>query len=101
MENILNINEINKTAEKLKIHTSEENINIDDIKTELNNISYYYNTNNKKNIDNLILEISNKLDIVRKKHENYITVLNKNANKYKETAQHVKHIFEGIDNNGR
>ena len=35
MENILNINEINKTAEKLKIHTSEENINIDDIKTEL------------------------------------------------------------------
>lgn len=101
MNGILNKEEINKIIEKLKIHTNEENININEIKKELINIGYFYNTNNKKKIDNLVLETNNKLDIIIKNHINYITVLNKNVTKYSETAQHVKHIFEGMDNNGR
>ena len=78
MNGIINKEEINKIIEKLKIYANEESININELKKELVNVGYFYNTNNKKKIDNLVLEVNNKLDIINKNHINYITVLNIN-----------------------
>ena len=97
MENIMKIEEVNSCLDKFKLYKEQEQLFIEDITNCLNNIKNSYYSNNSKKIDNLNLELLNKLNVISNIHTNNITVIEKSIGKYRSAEVTAKKLFEDIE----
>ncbi|MBO5138554.1 MAG: hypothetical protein J6B89_02825 [Bacilli bacterium] len=87
---------VSKSIEKIKMYKKLEDVNFDNIIDEFDTISCFYNTSNKARIVGLQAELINKLNTISKIHNNKITILYKNLEKYKNTKLKVEGMFDNI-----
>ena len=95
-ENYLDIDEIDKTIDKLDLEIREEKLNYDDIKNSLENMNLYYKTNNTAKLSDITFALNNKLNTILKIHDNNIYVLRKNLEMYISTKDKVAKMFDDI-----
>lgn len=97
MENIMKIEEVNSCLDKFKLYKEQEQLFIEDITNCLNSIKNSYYSNNSKKIDNLNLELLNKLNVISNIHTNNVTVIEKSIGKYRSAEVTAKKLFEDIE----
>jgi len=93
MTNKINVEELSKINEKIKIYKSEEELNFSNIKEVLENINYNYETNNTKKLTELENGLINKINTINNNHRSNIEIIEKNIDKYKKINQETEKIF--------
>ena len=96
MKSNINIEQLGKINEKLKLYIKDEELEIADIKSILNSINYNYDTDNAKKIEEVQLELTNKLKIINKNHNTDIFIIEKNIDLYKEINKNTEKIFKDL-----
>ena len=92
----MNIEQLGKINEKLKLYVRDEELEFSDIRRTLNDINYNYDTDNTKKIEELELELINKLKIINKNHNTDIFIIESNINTYKELNKNTEKIFKDL-----
>lgn len=93
---ILNVAEIEKSSEKITLYKGQEQINFQNLCNSFKNINDNYNTSNSGLIEEICIDLADKFNTIVKNHESYITVLNKNIEKYIATSKSVEQSFDDI-----
>ena len=96
MESNMNIEQLEKVNERIKIHATEEELQFSSIKSVLNNINYNYDTDNTIKLEELDEELINKLKKINKNHNLDMLIIDNNINKYKELKKKKKKIFKKL-----
>ena len=96
MKNNMNIEQLGKINEKIKIYTIDEELEFSNIKSILDIINCNYHTDNKIKLEEIELELMNKLKKINKNHNTNILIIGKNINKYKEINQSTEKIFKDL-----
>ena len=96
MKNNINIEQLGKVNERVKIYTTDEELQFSSIKSVLNNINYNYDTDNTIKLEELDEELINKLKKINKNHNLDMLIIDKNINKYKELNQNTEKIFKNL-----
>ena len=89
----MDIDNVGIIIKKLQFNLKEEEINYEDVSKVFNSINYFYNTNNKNDLDNLIMEILYKFKSIINIHRNRISILEFNKNNYQDTLSLVKNFL--------
>ena len=92
----MNIEQLGKVNERVKIYTTDEELQFSSIKSVLNNINYNYDTDNTIKLEELDEELINKLKKINKNHNLDMLIIDKNINKYKELNQNTEKIFKNL-----
>ena len=98
MNDIMYVDEINLSIDKINMYIKEENIIFDDINNILTKMIHNYKTNNYNKIDMMSSEIINNLNTILKIHNNNIFVLEKNRDKYVNNDE-LKSAIEKLEDN--
>lgn len=93
----MKIEEVGSCLDKFKLYKEQEELFVEDVINCFDRIKNNYRSNNSIKIENLNLEISNKLKVISSVHNNNITVIEKNIEKYRTTDATVKNLFENIE----
>lgn len=96
MKSNMNIEQLGKVNERIKIYTTDEELQFSSIKSVLNNINYNYDTDNTIKLEELDEELINKLKKINKNHNLDMLIIDKNINKYKELNQNTEKIFKNL-----
>lgn len=96
MKSNMNIEQLGKVNERIKIYTTDEELQFSSIKSVLNNINYNYDTDNTIKLEELEEELINKLKKINKNHNTDMLIIDKNINKYKELNQNTEKIFKKL-----
>lgn len=91
---IMDTDQMSILLNKIQMYKKEEDIIIESINKTITNLIYNYKTSNTEGINKIQTEIINKLKIITKIHNNYITFINQNIENYKETERKVLNILE-------
>lgn len=97
MANVMKIEEINSCLDKFKLYKEQEQLFIEDVTKCLDSLKNSYYSNNSKRIENINLEIINKLKVISNVHNNNVTVIEKNIDKYRRADILAKSLFENIE----
>lgn len=89
----MDVDNVDIITKKLQFNLKEEEINYEDVSKIFSSINYFYNTNNKSDLDNLIMEILYKFKSIINIHRNRISILELNKNNYQDTLSLVKNFF--------
>ena len=92
----MNIEQLEKVNERIKIHATDEELQFSSIKSVLDNINYNYDTENTIKLEELDEELINKLKKINKNHNIDMLIIDKNINKYKELNQNTEKIFKKL-----
>ena len=92
----MNIEQLGKVNERIKIYATDEELQFSSIKSVLNNINYNYDTDNTIKLEELDEELINKLKKINKNHNLDMLIIDKNINKYKELNQNTEKIFKNL-----
>ena len=92
----MNIEQLGKVNERMKIYATDEELQFSSIKSVLNNINYNYDTDNTIKLEELDEELINKLKKINKNHNLDMLIIDKNINKYKELNQNTEKIFKNL-----
>lgn len=96
MKSNMNIEQLGKVNERIKIYATDEELEFYNIKSVLNNINYNYDTDNTIKLEELDEELINKLKKINKNHNLDMLIIDKNINKYKELNQNTEKIFKDL-----
>ena len=96
MKSNMNIEQLGKVNERIKIYATDEELQFSSIKSVLNNINYNYDTDNTIKLEELEEELINKLKKINKNHNTDMLIIDKNINKYKELNQNTEKIFKNL-----
>lgn len=96
MKSNMNIEQLGKVNERIKIYATDEELQFSSIKSVLNNINYNYDTDNTIKLEELDEELINKLKKINKNHNLDMLIIDKNINKYKELNQNIEKIFKNL-----
>ena len=96
MKSNMNIEQLGKVNERIKIYATDEELQFSSIKSVLNNINYNYDTDNTIKLEELDEELINKLKKINKNHNLDMLIIDKNVNKYKELNQNTEKIFKNL-----
>lgn len=96
MKSNMNIEQLRKVNERVKIYATDEELQFSSIKSVLNNINYNYDTDNTIKLEELVEELINKLKKINKNHNTDMLIIDKNINKYKELKQNTEKIFKNL-----
>jgi len=96
MKSNMNIEQLGKVNERIKIYATDEELQFSSIKSVLNNINYNYDTDNTIKLEELDEELINKLKKINKNHNLDMLIIDKNINKYKELNQNTEKIFKNL-----
>jgi len=96
MKSNMNIEQLGKVNERIKIYATDEELQFSSIKSVLNNINYNYDTDNTIKLEELDEELINKLKKINKNHNTDMLIIDKNINKYKELNQNTEKIFKNL-----
>ena len=94
---IMKIEEVNSCLEKFKLYKEQEELFIEDAINCIEGIKNSYHSNNSDKLDNINLEIINKLNVISKIHNNNVTVIEKNIDKYRSANITTRNLFEKIE----
>lgn len=97
MKKFLDEEEMTTTISKLDMYQKQEKLNFDAYNQVFQNLSYSYQTNNTKLLEQKKFEITKKFSVVSKLHDNNLLVLNKNLENYKSTITKVENILNDIN----
>ena len=97
MKSILDEEEMSTTINKLDMYQKQEEINFDSCNQMFKNLSYSYQTDNAKLLEQKTFEIIKKFSMVSKLHDNNLLVLNKNLENYQSTKTKVENILNDIN----
>lgn len=82
----------------LQFYKNEEDITFEEIQDTFLNIIYNYNTSNKKLLDNILLDINNRVKIINNNHLNELTILRNKVDSHKNTSFAISQILEETAN---
>ena len=97
MANVMKIEEINSCLDKFKLYKEQEQLFIEDVTKCLDSLKNSYYSNNSKRIENINLEIFNKLKVISSVHNNNVTVIEKSVAKYRRADVSTMSLFENIE----
>ena len=92
----LNINEFNNSISKINYYIKEIDKSSNDIKKSFIKINGNYNTPNKDNMEKADELIFSNMKKMIDNYKNYVFVMNKNINTYKDMELKVSESFENI-----
>ena len=98
---IMDVEEISKINNILKMYIREEQLTANDILNKNNRIINYYRTKNSDRISNLNDELHNNFSIINRVHNNNIIVFNKTKESYIDDAKKTVKSFKELKNNGK
>ena len=78
MKSNMNIEQLGKVNERIKIYATDEELQFSSIKSVLNNINYNYDTDNTIKLEELDEELINKLKKINKNHNLDMLIIDKN-----------------------
>lgn len=93
---VLRVDEFNSSKNKISYYIKELDSISTNIRRSIVKIDSCYNTDNKSNMEKMDELISNNLKKMEDNYKNYIFVMNKNSDSYKETELEVSESFEDI-----
>ena len=96
MNNVMNEEELDNIIKKISMYKKSESIILDKIKSNFKSLKNYYISQNQENINKTFFEIEKKTKVVENNHNSFITVLDKNLAKYKNTSKKVADMFDNI-----
>lgn len=101
MRSILDEEKMSTTINKLNMYQKQEEINFNSCNQVFKNLSYSYQTDNTKLLEQKIFEITKKFSTISKLHDNNLLVLNKNLENYQSTKTKVESILNDINEEGK
>ncbi len=93
---IIDVEQIEKNKQKIEMYSKEEQITIDSINQVLKKINTSFNENNLTKLEDIQIELVNKLKIISKIHSNDIMILYKNIDKYIYLSNKFAKSFDNI-----
>ena len=97
MKNVMKIEEINSCLDKFNLYKEQEELFIEDVINCFDSIKTGYRSNNSNKIENINLELLNKLKVISNIHYNNVTVIEKSIEKYRNADVVAKNLFENIE----
>lgn len=97
MKNVMKIEEINSCLDKFNLYKEQEELFIEDVINCFDSIKTGYRSNNSNKIENINLELLNKLKVISNIHNNNVTVIEKSIEKYRNADVVAKNLFENIE----
>ncbi len=95
-ENFMDEEEVTKTIDKLEAETTDEKLNLDNIKTIMSDMNLNYKTDNGSKLSELLDTLNNKFKTLTAVHDDNITVLKKNLDTYITTKEKVASMFDNL-----
>ena len=95
-ENFMDEEEVTKTIDKLETETTDEKLNLDNIKTIMSDMNLNYKTDNESKLSELLDTLNNKFKTLTAVHDDNITVLKKNLDTYITTKEKVASMFDNL-----
>lgn len=95
-ENFMDEEEVTKTIDKLEAETTDEKLNLDNIKTIMADMKLNYKTDNESKLSELLDTLNNKFKTLTAVHDDNITVLKKNLDTYITTKEKVASMFDNL-----
>lgn len=95
-ENFMDEEEVTKTIDKLEAETTDEKLNLDNIKTIMSDMNLNYKTDNESKLSELLDTLNNKFKTLTAVHDDNITVLKKNLDTYITTKEKVASMFDNL-----
>ena len=95
-ENFMDEEEVTKTIDKLEAETTDEKLNLDNIKTIMSDMNLNYKTDNGSKLSELLDTLNNKFKTLTAVHDDNITVLKKNLDTYITTKEKVASMFDKL-----
>lgn len=95
-ENFMDEEEVTKTIDKLEAETTDEKLNLDNIKTIMSDMNLNYKTDNESKLSELLDTLNNKFKTLTAIHDDNITVLKKNLDTYITTKEKVASMFDNL-----
>lgn len=92
----IDIVELDKCIKKIQVFQKQESFLLDDLRNVLTSINYNYSTSNTTKLEKVGIDVSNKIKTLKKIHDEYITILYKNIEKYKNVLFKVETNFKNI-----
>ena len=96
-ENFMDEEEVTKTIDKLEAETTDEKLNLDNIKTIMSDMNLNYKTDNGSKLSELLDTLNNKFKTLTAVHDDNITVLKKNLDTYITTKEKVASMFDNLN----
>ena len=93
----MKIEEVNSCLDKFKLYKEQEQLFVEDVINCLDSIKNSYHSNNGNKMENINLEIINKLKAISRVHNNNVIVIEKSVEKYKNADVVAKNIFDNIE----
>ena len=97
MANVMRVEEVNSCLDKFKLYKEQEQLFIEDVINCLESIKISYHSDNGNKIENINLEIINKLKVISSVHNNNVTVIEKSIEKYRNADILANSFFENIE----
>ena len=97
MKNVMKVEEINSCLDKFNLYKEQEELFIEDVINCFDSIKNGYRSNNSNKIENINLELLNKLKVISNIHNNNVTVIEKSIEKYRNADVVAKNLFENIE----
>lgn len=97
MANVIDVESINKTKQKINMYNKEEALKIESINTKFSSINSTLKITPSSNLEDIQSQLSNKLKTIKRIHSNNETILSKNVIKYIEAASKANRIFNNIN----
>jgi len=97
MENIMDIEQIQKVIEKTKLFFQEQDILLEEMGSILEELLDCYQSQQKGWLESFTIDSIHNFDIAHKNMSSNIVVLEKNKSKYQETAKIVEGQFSRLD----
>lgn len=95
--NSIDIENMIKLLEMIKMYDNEEKVNFEKIKNSLIEVNNSYNTSNYNKLINIQTDLINKLSVIKLNHYNNEVIINKKIIKYIDTAKKAENIFNNIE----
>ena len=96
VKSVMNVDEITKIKRNITMYIKDENINNNEVINKMNDISYYYRSNNSNRINSLASEINKNFARINRVHNINTKVYEKMIERYKKVSGENAEKFDGL-----
>lgn len=96
MKNVINIEKITSSIDKLKYYNRDDNVNFTNIISEFRNFCDGYSSDNFDYFSQNIDELTKKFGVIKANHYNDEVILMNAVNNYSNVSKNVSKIFREI-----
>ena len=96
MKNVIDIDKMTNSIDKLKFYNRDENVNFTNIISELRNMYSGYNSGKNEYFSQIIDDLTKKFGVIKANHYNNEVILMNTVNKYINVSRNVSNSFKDI-----